>query len=199
MAEAVENQFKQPHEDVPRPYGADPLLSLDEAAVPYRDALIAMSRHLSAATLVGNPAPVVQRMYDRLSAPQPGDLVVEQTSSWRKDPENRLKGFGRLVLRRREWWTTDEEWEARKADDEDEDLTDADRRTDEAWYVQYGPDHICRWTNCSFKVIPADIASFTAPAGRRDGTATVFTRDSLLGSLADSGLTLRAPEAPDGA
>lgn len=185
--------YKQPHEDVPRPYGDDPLLSLDESAVPYRDALIAMSKHLGTATLVGNPAPVVQRMYDRLSEPQPGDLVVEQTSQWRKDPDNRLKAFGRLVLRRREWWTTDEEWEARKAEDEDEGLTDADRSTDEAWYIQYGPDHICRWTNCSFRVIPVDITDFAAPAGYRDGNATVFTRDSLLGSLADSGIALHLP------
>jgi hypothetical protein len=45
--------------------------------------------------------------------------------------------------------------------------------------------------NCEFVTIPTDPRGWDAPAGVREGTATVFTRDSLLGSLADSGFQLR--------
>lgn len=158
MAETVESTaaFKQPHEDVPRPYGDDPLLSLDDAALPFRNALLVMNHHLQAALLVGNPAPIVERMFRRTYQPEPGDLVLESTGFFRRDPDSITKSFGRLVLHRKEWWTTDEDWEAIKSRDEDEGLTDADRSTDHAWYVQYGPDHVCRWTNCKFTVVPAD-------------------------------------------
>jgi hypothetical protein len=183
--------LKQPHQDVPRPYGDDPLLTLDGPALAFRDALIKMSRHLSNATLVGNPAPVVARMCERLRKPQPGDLVMEMTAwtHWRSD-DHRAKAFGRLILERVEWWETDEDWAAQLVE-EDGALSEEDRRTDHVWYVQYGPDHVCRWTNCSFIVLPVDIDDFTMPAAVRNGDAAVFTRDSLVSSLSDSGFSFK--------
>lgn len=149
--------MKQPHEDVPRPYGDDPLLSLDESAWPFRDALTSMAGNLHDATMVFNPAPIVERMYERLSNPRPGDMVLELSSRFpSRDRDTRNKGFGRLVLVREEWWETDEEWRALLAD-EDSGLTEEDRSKDTAWYVQYGPDHICRWTNCMFMVVPVNM------------------------------------------
>lgn len=188
-------QWPQPHEGISGTdrTGTD-LVSLAESASEHRDALVAMARHLQTATSVGNPAPVVERMAQRLRAPQPGDLVVESSSGmWRTDQETRHKAFGFLIAKRTEWWETDEQWATAKT--EDGSLTDDDRMTDEAWYVQYGPNavDVCRWTNCSFMVIPITSETFSVPVGTRDGSAVVITRDSLLGSLADSGFTLNLP------
>jgi len=38
MTSDADDRLKQPHQDVGRPYGDDPLLSLGKAALPYRDA-----------------------------------------------------------------------------------------------------------------------------------------------------------------
>lgn len=181
----------QPHEDVRGVDRTDSLLSLDDANLVTRDLLRGFSRHLSNATLVGHPAPVVERMGVRLRDPQPGDLVVEtSTIGLSGDNDRAIKGLGILLAKRDEWWHTDEEWAQRLADG---DWGPADQRpADRAWYVQYGSAavDVCRWTNCSFTAVPWPDEQFALPAGIREGTATVFTRDSLLGSLADSGFHL---------
>lgn len=200
--------YLQPHEGVIGTDRTDDwLLSLDDQAVAHREVIRALVGHLRTATLVGNPAPVVQRMYERISHPQPGDLVIEESTFYRPDPDVRLRSFGVLLLHRDEWWQTDDEWQAaveeeRRWYEEHDALGEYDpssRPRDHAWYVQYGPHpgDVCRWTNCSFVVVPvAD--TFTVPAGQPDDTgATVFTRDSLLGSLADSGFSLRSSSGAD--
>jgi hypothetical protein len=186
--------FKQPHEGiVGTDRSGDDLLSLDMRAVAHRQALVAMAKHLMSATSVGHPAPVVERMSQRLRNPQVGDFVFEWMIglSPRRDLDTRIKAHGYLVEKRKEWWTTDEEWERRKAEEGWAD--DEERPTDVAWYIQYGPEpaDVCRWTNCDFIVVPIDPAEFTVPFGTRDGSAVTITRDDLLGSLADSGLVLR--------
>jgi hypothetical protein len=189
------SNYKQPHEGiVGMDRTGDPLVTLDDELLPVRAALITVSGHLQTATQVGNPAPVVQRMNERLRSPQVGDLVVEQGKAAFMRAADWYRGFGYLVERRREWWVTDEEWEAEKR--EDETLSDANRSVDEAWYIQYGSDagDVCRWTDCSFRVIPIGDETFAAPAGERTGTGVTFTRDSLLSSLADSGFQLRLPQ-----
>lgn len=192
-------QYKQPYEGISGLDRDDLLLSLDEAALTHRDALIAMVRHLQTATMVGNPAPVVERMNERIRTPQPGDLVVEASRGlYARDPETRYKALGILLEKRREWWHTDEEWEAQRAEEVAAGFEPDERPTDTAWYVQYGPNAgaICRWTNCSFVTLPINVASFSEPYGVRDdrGGVTV-TRTDLLASLADSGITLRTPDA----
>lgn len=157
-------ELKQPREDVTgTSRDTDDLLSLDERAMAHRDALIAMAKHLHAACLVGHPAPIVQRMYERISKPRVGDLVVESSSGMHSsDADKRFKAFGVLVEKREEWWEADEEWEGLKA--EDHSLADEDRLTDTAWYVQYGPqpEDVCRWTDCSFIAIPTELREFDA-------------------------------------
>jgi hypothetical protein len=181
--------MKQPHEDIiGTDRGDDDLLSLDMRAVAHRDALIAVVQHLWTATMVGNPAPVVERMSARMRSPQPGDLVIEPAMSRpRRDLDTRIKALGYLIEKRTEWWNTDEEWEVEEGYGDE-------RPTDEAWYVQYGPDpaDVCRWVNCKFITVPIS-EEFAKPAGMRDGTGTTFTRDSVLGSLADSGFELKIP------
>lgn len=182
--------MKQPNEDVPQGTTRDDdLLSLEPQAVTHRNALITMSRHLTTATLVGHPAPIVSRMYARLRDPRPGDLVVEMSAELR-DARHRISALGILLERRVEWYDTDERWAEIIADDPD---GWDERRTDTAWYIQYGPDagDVVRWTNCSFEVVPIFIDSFVESAVTADGRTITVTRDGLVTSLGDSGFDLR--------
>lgn len=192
--------WKQPHEDIRGVRHDNDLISIDESAIAHRTALIRMARHLQTVCMVGQPAPVVARMWERISNPRPGDLVVESTAIYGERPERRdqrVKGLGYLLERRREWWHTDDEWAQLIAEDPHAYGEDDPRPTDDVWYVQYAPnpEAVCRWTNCSFIMLPVDITDFSMLAGRPDerGGAT-YTRDSLLGSLSDSGFELRMPQ-----
>jgi hypothetical protein len=159
--------YKQPREGVVGvDRNGDDFLSLDMRAVAHRAGLVAVAKHLRSACMVGDPAPVVREMSDRMRHPRVGDLVFEPTMATSSaDLDTRTKALGYLVEKRTEWWLTDEDWAAEKA--EDDRLTDEDRQTDEAWYVQYGPDpgDICRWTNCDFGMIPIDPMEFYRPIG----------------------------------
>jgi hypothetical protein len=182
--------YPQPREGVVGIERTDDLLSLEDSAIPVREMLRGLAFHLHTATLVGDPAPVVQRMYQRITHPQPGDVVVVQDSRYMGE-DSCIKGFGILLAERREWWTTDEEWEREKS--EDYGATDGERMTDYAWYVQYGPNaqDVCRWVNCSLLAVPIPGERFPEPVGTRDGSGVLLTRDDLLGGLADSGFRLR--------
>ncbi len=159
----------EPETDLPAPRegiagtdrSSDPLLSLDEGAQPYRDALIAMAWHLRNATLVGSPAPKVQAMYERMRHPQPGDYVVESTWGWgrRAGADDRLKAFGILIAHRMEWASTWDEFVAEVGADL---AFDDNRSRADAWYVQYGPDaaDVCRWTNAEFVMVPVGRDAF---------------------------------------
>jgi len=192
--------FKQPYEDIVGIDRDNWLLSLDMRAVAHRDALRVLAHHLHTACLVGNPAPNVQRMYERITRPQVGDLVVEISSFYRRRSlgddawlDHRTKALGILLEHRREWWQTDEEWQREIT--EDPDLADDGRVTDDAWYVQYGQAaaDVCRWTNCDFIVVPMDSDEFRKPVGHHDGNGVTLTRSDLLGALADSGFALKDP------
>jgi hypothetical protein len=163
-AHTVQDQLPQPwhNADGTRVCGTEltgdlaAILSLEEEAMPARRALIIMSAHLSTATLVGNPAPIVSRMSERLRHPIPGDVVVESTSgrySAQRRAGDWYRGLGVLLVQRKEWASTDDEWAAAVA----EDSYLADQRTSDTYtYVQYGPDpgDVCRWTNCEFTMVP---------------------------------------------
>lgn len=196
--------YLQPHEGVIGKKNPV-LLNVSDEALAMRDIIIGLGHHLRSATLVGNPAPRVQRMYARITNPQPGDFVVEETRGLiTRDQELRAKSSGILLLHRDEWWQTDEEFEkdlrenieaeAQYGGTTEEDIEQmrADRAVDHAWYVQYGPRpaDICRWTNCSFIAIPMPDEEFNLSVGFRDGNSVVITRDSLLDGLADSGFDL---------
>jgi len=135
---------------------SDDLLSLEEEAMPRRRRMVMMALLLRKATLVGNQAPVVRSMYERMSDPQPGDLVVETTTSWR--PDGGYRGFGILLGHRREWCTKDEAWAAYLAENPDDD----ERLADHYWYIQYGPGErdISRWEDCRFIAVPDDPSAF---------------------------------------
>lgn len=204
--------YPQPHEGIAGADRDDDLLSLEEAAVPRRLLMGGMARCLRDAVLVGDPAPSVARMWQRMKSPEPGDLVIETSTFYRRDEDSRVKAMGILVAHRVEWNEKDEEWAAcveqerirhddflrgpySQPDDGPFDPSACERTTDHAWYVQYGPQaaDVCRWVNCDFMMIPADSSAFRAPVGTRDGNGVTFTRDDILGGLADSGFTLQSP------
>ncbi len=208
--------YPQPHEGITgTDRTQDDLLSLEPLALARRKLMCGMADSLQVACLVGNPAPVVARMWERMKAPQPGDLVIEDTARFggRGDDDRQVKGFGILIAHRREWWQTDEERAAQveeeraehekflrsckyaRPGDADEPWEPDERSTDHAWYVQYGPAaaDVCRWTNCGFTAVLTSRREYDIPVGTRDGDAATFTRDDLLGGLADSGFRLRLP------
>lgn len=130
------------------------ILSLEDDAVPARRAIYALSWHLQRATLVGDPAPIVAEMHDRMRHPQVGDLVVECTRGHYAAHAERgdwYRGIGILLAVQHEWLSTDEEWAA------DPDSAFEDNRAADEWaYVQYGPapEDVCRWGNCEFMMVP---------------------------------------------
>jgi hypothetical protein len=170
----------------------DDLLSLDDAAMPRRRMMIMMGLCLRNATRVGNPAPIVQRMDERMRNPQPGDLVYETSTARR--PGSELYGLGILIAHRIEWWSSDEDWARAMADEPESLRSDDNRPTDHAWYIQFGPgeQNVYRWVNCEFMMLPTDPGVFDVPIGTRDGNSVTYTRSDLLGGLADSGFTLQS-------
>jgi hypothetical protein len=178
------------------------LLSLDEKAVLHRELLISMARHLRTATMVGSPAPVARRIGERMRSPETGDLVATvEVMHGRGDEDYRLKGFGLYLGGRREWAETDEEWAACRAAETIgvPDLSDTDRATDTVFYIQYGQaaGDICRWHNSEAVVLPVLDGEFVIDAAaERTADRAVFTRDSLVASLADSGFVLRGEPRP---
>jgi hypothetical protein len=204
--------YPQPREGITGTARDDDLLSLEEEAIPRRLLMGGMARCLRDAALVGNQAPVVARMWERMKSPVPGDLVIETSTFYRADEDDRVKAMGILIAHRVEWWQTDAEWaaevEEERAAHEDFlrgphsqpgdgpfDPSKCERLTDHAWYVQYGPQpaDVCRWVNCDFMMVPSDPGAYAVPVGTRDGNGVTFTRDDLLGALADSGFALRDP------
>lgn len=199
------DSYKQPREGITGTLReGDDLLSLEESAIAVRKTMTGLAGVLLRTTMVGQPAPVVTRISERMRSPQPGDLVMETSTMYRR-ADDWYRGFGVLIEHREEWWTTDAEWEQELAEERaawekftrpgEGPFTPDPRTTDHAWYIQYGPQpgDICRWVNCEFIAIPVDPRFADITVGTREGSAVVFTRDDLIGGLADSGFHLREP------
>jgi hypothetical protein len=85
--------------------------------------------------------------WDRCAPSRPGEFAIEETVLLGWAGGNWYRGVGILLARRRER------------------PCDAAPRTEEAWYIQYGPhpDDVCRWANSSFTTVPAEIIQDYAP------------------------------------
>jgi hypothetical protein len=165
------------------------VLSLDEDTLAARRALMATTRCLMRATLVGNPAPVVSRMYDRMHDVQPGDLVMETSGTLRLHADVFYRSFGILLADRIEWWQADAQWQAGMAGEPEELRGDGNRCTGHAWYVQYGPrpDDVCRWVDCEFVMVPADPRFGEVVFDLAGG----MNGEDVTGAVADSAFRLR--------
>ena len=154
--------MKQPREGIAGvDRTGDPLVSLDDALLPVRDALFGAGWNLLKATHVGNPAPVVAKMCARIGKPQPGDYVGVGDTAYRRNPtdEDRVHRCGYLVESRREWMHTDTQWTTVQPgeDESPERQWGPDSRpSDDAIYIQYGPapEDVVRWTNATAFMIP---------------------------------------------
>lgn len=162
--------WPEPHENVKGvDRTIDDLLSLDPAALRRRVIILDIARHLWQATLRGAHNEYGRGAYERMAKPRMGDLVVETggmahpSKADRDGSQLAIHSFGIMLGERTEWSCTNEKWREYLA--EDPDLTDDDRATDSAAYVQYGPkaEDICRWVNCSIIALPTGTLHHTQP------------------------------------
>lgn len=156
--------YKQPFEGI---IAADlpsaSILALDDVSLAHRRNLLILAQGFKNAVSVGNPAPVVKKLQDRMYRPSPGDWVMEMGTRHAIDRGNEgFRGTGILLEVRREWMDSDEEWNELLASGE-YNLVDDERPHQKVWYIQYGPRggvaptaDICRWTNADFFAIPVE-------------------------------------------
>jgi hypothetical protein len=197
----------QPHEGIRGVERDEALLSLDPSMIGVRELVRILAMHVYSATLVGYPAPKVQRMNDWMRNPRIGDLVVEESTSYYPVERKRdrfpeqwpFTRMGYLITVREEWEQTDEQWQSELAEQREWnakhgfDGLDEERMIEpRAWYIQYGPDpaDVARWEDCSFIAVPTEIRQFDTLTAAEDGQVTI-TRQSLVDNLADTGFTLR--------
>ena len=199
----------QPHEGIRGVERDEAFLSLDPSMIDVRETVRIVAQHLYSATLVGHPAPMVRRIYDWMKHPRPGDLVVEESTAYypierkrNRFPDNwPFERLGYLITVREEWAETDEEWETWKERTRQANIDaniDPEFGLDEprsiepaAWYIQYGPfpAAVCRWVNCSFIAVPADIRQFDTLRATQDGQVSI-TRQNLADDLHDTGFII---------
>jgi hypothetical protein len=143
----------------------DLLLGLDETSLAWRKMLCVLADHIGHATLVGSPAPIVERMLVRMSKPEPGDYVYERAMSrpgarGEQGPVEFAHVTGFLLRQAQEPMWTEEEWQAELDwyDKHPRNSGPPERPTERIWYIQYGPsdDDVCRWGNATFTMIPLD-------------------------------------------
>lgn len=189
--------------------GIEHLLAVDEISLAWRRLLCEMASQLAHATLVGNPAPFVERVSKRLRDPQVGDYVYERSTFHRHRFEDgtpiQAEGSGFLRKVADEYAWTDDVWAdeltAWLADDSHDPALALTRPTERVYYVQYGPkpEDECRWHNCEFQVVPLDPSIFERKEAfvlNPDGSRTA-TRDSLFDSLAEMGFHLKPRTTDD--
>lgn len=110
--------------------------------------------NLHGACLVGNPAPKVAAMYERMKSPQVGDLVLEISTIW--DPERVGTRLGRLLRHVREPVYTPEEWGANGGGDDP-------IPTESIWYIELADGREYRWHNASFIAVFTEIEAYGRP------------------------------------
>ena len=153
-------EFLQPHEGIQGiDRTRDDLLSITEGAMRRRVIILNIACELWKSALHGAHLPGGRALYERMSRPGLGDLVIETVGASHptsRDADGEARAvtcFGILLGRRTEWACTDEKWQEYKGEAEAGDcpMTDDSRVTAEAAYVQYGPkaEDVCRWVNCS--------------------------------------------------
>ena len=106
-------------------------------------------------TLVGNPSPSAKGLYERLTHPKPGDLVVETSTAWMKHLDQ-FAGIGRLKEDTREkLYPTPEEALEHGWENYDE------CPTERIWYIEliFDDGRLFRWHNANFIVVLEEIWS----------------------------------------
>lgn len=142
----------------------DPLLSLDEAFLPFR--VLVMSSQWYATYLFGMAgAPIGVAWQKRYREPKPDDLcfAVDHAISLRADPDTQMKSFGYYLGEQREPIYDDDTWEQVKDQyrEDHQTIEQVVRPTELVFYIQYGPkpDDVCRWENAQCQVIATPAVS----------------------------------------
>lgn len=150
-----------------------------------------LAYNLNSATLVGDPAPFVERLGERIRHPQPGDLVLEETTAARRLAEETFdsSGLGWLIREVREPVWSEDEW------DEDEREMERPRPysecpTERVFYVDRldGGGEI-RWRDASFIAIPPMLSREWL--GEHPWGSGTVTMEQVAAELADSGFQLK--------
>jgi len=157
---------QQPYEGITPIPAEDFPFELDDSMLPLRMLVRFLVSELHSATLF-HPGSRYREIHEQMTEPKPGDLVIEQSTSYSNKFDPTLGGFGILLAKRHEWETTDEEYAkwcaTRDQDDRAAGFAPStpeeharDRMTDTAWYVQYGPDpeNVYRWVNARCVALP---------------------------------------------
>lgn len=135
---------------------ADPLLTLDEAFLPFR--VLVMNSQWYATYLFGMAgSPLGREWQRRYRKPEPGDLcfATDHALYSHTDPrfnaDTLMKSFGYFLGEQREPIYDDETWARVREQYGDR----KDCPTERIFYLQYGPkpDDVCRWENASCQVI----------------------------------------------
>ena len=132
-----------------------PAAALESELVGVRDAgtlrlieVLAYQNYRS--TLVGNPAPVVKQLGDRMRDVRVGDLALEVTTIYH--PDRLGERLGRLVRIAEEPVFTPEQWA--DGGGENEPIP-----THTVWYLRLPDGREYGWYNASFIAVPTDITN----------------------------------------
>lgn len=151
-------------------------------------------------TMVGDPAPFVRRLAERMRAPRPGDLVLETSTVFRLDRGDwDSAALGYFLREADEPACTREEWDAEQAEEaawcaehhpgEPFEPEPYEPRIERVQYLQRLDDGgEFRWHNAEFIALPTTLPR--AWLGETPPGSTV-TRDSLIADLGDAGFHLK--------
>jgi hypothetical protein len=142
-------------------------------------AIILLAEALQAATLVGNPAPIVVRLRQWMDAPpEVGDLVVEMSTRHR-GPSNQRVG------------TVNDVRHSRRHHDTIVEILVVDPPCGNDACTDRMCIHRPRWSNATFVRIPATPAQLDQALERRTAGPDGVDRDGLIATLADAGIRVR--------
>ena len=144
-------------------------------------AIIVLAEALQAATLVGDPAPLVARLRDWMRAPlRAGDLVVE-TSTAHRGPDPSRVGIVLKISRHRSAYARVTE------------ILVLDPPCGKTRCENQKCIHRRRWSDATFVRVPATATQLAEALGRKAlGAEPGVGRDDLIAALADAGIKVKA-------
>jgi hypothetical protein len=121
---------------------------------PFETKLIeTLAYNLYGATLVGNPAPIVKELGDRMIAYQVGDLVLECSTIYMDDRYGaRLGKLARVAI---EPMFTPERWYQEMEAGPEEKIPE-----EKVWYLALPDGREFRWTNARFIAVPTSLIGY---------------------------------------
>jgi hypothetical protein len=162
------------------PLSTKPYFPPEATSKEFAKQLASTTYALWSACCVGNPAANVRKAYEEMKDPQPGDLVLEISSINFEEWPGAGLGHLRFVCKAKP--RTEDEWDAAIASGYFK--MDSPRGNGPYWLIDpIDGSQRTYWSNARFIRVPPPRERVTGPV--------VFTRDSIVAVLADSGFELR--------